>query len=150
MHEAHAELAELPGRERQPDGLAVDEQLAGVGLVEAGEDLDQRRLAGAVLPEEAVDLPGEHVEVDTAQRARPAEALRQVPQRETRRLRRGRPPLLQAPELLVAVDVGVAPAGREVRARPAMFVVSNTRTGTRAFLTGERPPMIRIDWSTIA
>ena len=81
VHEAHPELAELPRRERQPDRLAVDQQLAGVGLVEAGEHLDQRRLAGAVLPEEAVDLPGENVEVDAAQRLRPAEALRQAPQR---------------------------------------------------------------------
>ena len=87
VHEAHAELAELPGRERQPDGRAVDEQLAGVGLVEAGQDLDQRRLARAVLPEEAMDLPGEHVEVDVAQRLGPAEALRQGPQRQPRRLR---------------------------------------------------------------
>jgi hypothetical protein len=31
-----------------------------------------------------------------------------------------------------------------------MFESSKTRTGTRAFSTGSRPPMIRIDWSTIA
>ena len=63
------ELAELPRRERQPHRLAVDQQLAVVGLVEAREDLDQRRLARAVLPEEAVHLPGEHAQVDAAKGA---------------------------------------------------------------------------------
>ena len=72
VDEAEAELAELPGRERQPHLLAVDPELAGVGRVEAGEDLDQRRLARAVLPEEAVDLPGEQ----TSDRRRAAPASR--------------------------------------------------------------------------
>ena len=38
--------------------LAVDEELALVGLVHAGEDLDQRRLAGAVVAEHAGHLAG--------------------------------------------------------------------------------------------
>jgi hypothetical protein len=87
VHEAHAELAELPDRERQPHGLAVDPELTGLRLVEPGEHLDQRRLARAVLPEEAVDLPGEHVQVDAAQRLRPAEALRQAVEGQARMLR---------------------------------------------------------------
>src|SRR5918996_1589761 len=85
VHEAHAELAELAGRQRQPHVLAVDQQLALVRLVEAGEHLDQRRLAGAVLPEEAVHLPGEHAQVDAAEGARPAEALRQAAKLQPRR-----------------------------------------------------------------
>ena len=36
--------------------LAVDQESAGVGAVHAGEDLDERGLAGAVLADEAVDL----------------------------------------------------------------------------------------------
>ena len=35
---------------------AVDRHLSGVGLLDAGHDLDQRRLAGAVLAEQRVDL----------------------------------------------------------------------------------------------
>ena len=47
-----------PGRvERavQVHGLAVDDDLALVGLDDAGEDLDQRALAGAVLAEQPDD-----------------------------------------------------------------------------------------------
>ena len=98
VDEAQPELAELPRGQRQPYRLAVDQELAAVRIVEAGEDLDQRRLAGAVLPEEAVDLPGEQAQVDSAQRVRPAEALRELAQLEPRRLRPP-PPLLHAPEL---------------------------------------------------
>ena len=43
-------------------GLAVDQDLAGIGRVGAGERADQRRLAGAVAADEADDLAG--VEVD--------------------------------------------------------------------------------------
>ena len=38
--------------------LAVDDDLALVGLDDPREDLDQRRLAGAVLADEGVDRPG--------------------------------------------------------------------------------------------
>ena len=40
------------------DFLAVDEDLAVVALVGAGQDLDQRRLAGAVVAEKADDFAG--------------------------------------------------------------------------------------------
>ena len=51
--------------ERVAEGhlLAVDLDRAGVGLVDAGEDLHQRRLAGAVLPDEAEHLAGAQLEV---------------------------------------------------------------------------------------
>ena len=45
------------------------------GAMHAGEDVHQRRLAGAVLAEERVDLAGLQVEVDAAQRLDAAEAL---------------------------------------------------------------------------
>ena len=44
--------------------LAVDQDLAAVGLVEAVEDVHQRRLAGAVLADDAVDRAGRDDEVD--------------------------------------------------------------------------------------
>src|SRR3546814_6139313 len=42
--------------------LAIDEDVAGIAPVGAGEDLDQRRLAGAVVAEQGDDLAG--IEVD--------------------------------------------------------------------------------------
>src|SRR5207244_657882 len=51
---AHAALDELP---RRPAGdvLAVEHDLAGVHLVEAGDEVEERRLAGAVRPDDGVD-----------------------------------------------------------------------------------------------
>src|SRR5207248_3732862 len=43
---------------------AVDEDLAVVRPVEAGEDVRERALAGAVLAEQSVHLPGGGLEVD--------------------------------------------------------------------------------------
>ena len=44
--------------------LAVDQDLAGVRVDQAVEDVHQGRLAGAVLADQRVDLAGAHVEVD--------------------------------------------------------------------------------------
>ena len=57
---------------------SVDLDVAGVGAVDAGEDVAQRRLAGAVLPEQRVDLAAAQLEVDVAKRPDPVEALRDV------------------------------------------------------------------------
>jgi hypothetical protein len=46
-----------------------------VGLVGAGQHLDERRLARTVLAEQAVHLARAHVEVDTVQRAHAGERL---------------------------------------------------------------------------
>ena len=70
-------------------GLAVAERRAvvrgptpvassGVGLVVAGEDLDQRRLAGAVLADEGVDLAGGDVERNVVEGDLPGKGLREV------------------------------------------------------------------------
>ena len=76
VHEGHAEPAVVAGLERQGDGFAVEAHLATlVGRVEAGEDLDERRLAGAVLAEKPVNLSRHHVEAHVAQRAGAAEGL---------------------------------------------------------------------------
>ncbi len=53
--QALARRADAHGPAAQPD-------LAGVGLVDAGEEADQRRLAGAVLAEQDVDLAGVKIE----------------------------------------------------------------------------------------
>jgi hypothetical protein len=58
------------------DASAADEELAGVGPVDAGEDLAQRRLAGAVLTDERVDRSLRDPEVDVGERADTAEAFR--------------------------------------------------------------------------
>jgi hypothetical protein len=70
------------------DRLAVEQDLAGVGAVDAGQELDQRRLAGSVLPEQDVNLAGPHVEVHVCQCLDTWERLRQSSSREDGTLRR--------------------------------------------------------------
>src|SRR3954464_4167431 len=69
-------------RRADADGPAVDADLALVGLVQPVEDAHQRRLAGAVLPEQRVDLAGLQVEVDRVVRDDRPEALRDPAQLE--------------------------------------------------------------------
>ena len=57
--------------------VAEDRDLAGVAAAVALEDLDRRRLPGAVRPEDREHLAGEHLEVDAAQRLEGAVALAQ-------------------------------------------------------------------------
>ena len=59
----------------QLDRLAVEVDLPRVGLVVAAEDLDQRRLAGAVVAQQAEHLALVERQVDVAQRGHRAEAL---------------------------------------------------------------------------
>ena len=69
-------------RVRDLDLLALPDDLAAVGLVRAGEDLDERRLAGAVLAEHAVHLARDDVEVDAAKRLHAGERLRDPAHRQ--------------------------------------------------------------------
>ena len=62
VDEAHAERRSAWCGVVDRDRPAVDRDRAAVGMVEAGEDADQRRLAGAVGADEAVDLAGRDVE----------------------------------------------------------------------------------------
>ena len=55
--------------------LAGQQDLAAVGLVHAGHDLDQRRLAGAVLAEQRMDFAGVERERHVLQRLRGVEPL---------------------------------------------------------------------------
>ena len=74
-----------------PRGRPVD--LPGIRPVEAAQDLDQRRLSGAVLSEEGVDLARSQIEIHGVERLRSAEVLAEAahPQKGARRvLRSGR------------------------------------------------------------
>ena len=72
--------------EWQLDGPAVQLDLALVGPVEAGEDVRERRLAGAVLAEQRVHLAAADLEVDAVVRDDAGEPLRDPAHRD------GRPP----------------------------------------------------------
>ena len=77
MHEGEAQrLARL-----RPEPAAADprpnrrDAPAGLRRVEAGEDLDERRLARTIAAEQPVHLAAAHGEIDIVERERPAEAL---------------------------------------------------------------------------
>ena len=81
-----------PVGDRLPEveGGAVEFCLAaGIGGVVAGERLDQRRLAGAVLAHERMDLSGLDLERRVDQRARGPEGLREPADLQDGRHRRG-------------------------------------------------------------
>ena len=65
------------GRIARGQGSAVDDDLAGGGGDEPGDALDERGLAGAVLADEAVHLPGLDGEVDAVERPHPGVVLDQ-------------------------------------------------------------------------
>src|SRR6266576_2483707 len=73
----------------------VDEDLAVVGPVEAGEDVRERALARAVLAEQCVHLAGGGLEVDALVRNDARETLRDPAHRDgrTRRGAGSAPPL---------------------------------------------------------
>ena len=78
-----ADVERVAGRV-EADRLAVDGERPLVGRVDAGQHLDQRRLAGAVVAEEAVDLPGADLERDVLDGDDRAEVLRDVARLEQR------------------------------------------------------------------
>ena len=67
------------GGRRHHGRFAVDEDLTTVGMVEPGDDLDQRRLPCAVLAEQRVDLAGVQLDLRVVERQRAAEALGHLP-----------------------------------------------------------------------
>jgi hypothetical protein len=83
VHGGDAE-AECRGRRRDGGGLALPDDLAAVGLVRAGQDLDQGRLPRAVLAEDAVDLARKHLEIDAAECGDADERLGDAAHREQR------------------------------------------------------------------
>jgi len=79
VYERDAAPARL-SRGRQADRLPLDRDLAAVVRKKSGEDAHQRRLAGAVLPDQAVRFAGDEIEVDAVDSARGAETLCDSPQ----------------------------------------------------------------------
>ena len=71
-------------RAREPAGPAVDRDRAAVGAVDAAQDLDQRRLAGAVLADQRMDLTGPDRERHVVQREGRLEALVETPRLDRR------------------------------------------------------------------
>ena len=53
-----------------------DDPASGVGADDAGDDLDHRRLAGSIAPDEAMDLTLRKVEIDVRKRQNAAEPFR--------------------------------------------------------------------------
>src|SRR4029078_1803987 len=81
------------GRQRAPrilelNGAPVDEDLTRVRLLDAGEQLAQRALAGAVLAAQRVTRSALHVEADVLQRARPGKTFTDVAKADERKIGR--------------------------------------------------------------
>src|SRR5258708_18119019 len=55
---------------------AIDQHVSFAWLIEAGQDVDQRGLAGAVGTDHGMHFSGCEADVDTAERFQPAEAAR--------------------------------------------------------------------------
>src|SRR5206468_7165832 len=72
------EVAERRARRLRPGSCAGDACLAAGGAHEADGDLDKRRLAGAVRPEQADELAFADGEVDAAQRLNRPVALLEI------------------------------------------------------------------------
>ena len=70
--------------ERQ--GPAVELHLSAIGRVDAGYDVEQRRLARAVGPDQADDLARPDLKADAAERLEPAEGEADVSDRQHRAL----------------------------------------------------------------
>ena len=82
--EDHPHVA-LVGR-RPRDVLAVDDDAARVGLVEAGDEAQRRRLAAAARPEQRHELAGLEREVDPLQRGHRPEGAPELLELDVRHL----------------------------------------------------------------
>ena len=72
----HADAEALRRRGvRNLDFRTLEPNLAGVALVDAVEDLHERRLAGAVLADQCMDLARKEVEMAIDERVDPGEVL---------------------------------------------------------------------------
>jgi hypothetical protein len=88
MHHRDSGVERVAGRV-ELDRLAEERDLTLVRPVEAGQDVRQRGLAGAVLAQQRVDLAGRRLEVDLLVRDDGGEPLGDAPQRDRRRWRGG-------------------------------------------------------------
>ena len=146
-HHADAEPARRGGVGDR-DRLALPADLAGGRLQRAVEDLDQRRLAGAVLAEERVDLAGLDGEVDVVVGAERGEVLGDADRLERRLAgggagircrrwsRRQRPPLSLA---------GCTPDGSSPPARAAARSASSRTRSSADGRRGDHRRRLRVD-----
>ena len=74
-------------RSGEVDLVPIDADRARIRAIDARDDLDQRRLAGAVLAEQRVDLAGMDVEADVVKRPHAGERLAQALDLEYRPIR---------------------------------------------------------------
>ena len=65
-------------------GSALEREVAGVGRVKAGDHVEEGGLAGAVGPDQAVDLTARDLEAHIGQSLQPAEALAHTAHRQQR------------------------------------------------------------------
>ena len=105
-------------RASEMDRLAVEDERALARRVEAGENLHQRRLAGAIVADDAQDLAGIDVEIHIAQRGDGAEIFVDAAGLETRDLR----PWLRRCRALAGF--GHAPPGRTFE---SIFIIPRAR-----------------------
>ena len=77
-------VARADVRLRVRDVLAVDEHLTRAGVLQAGDHVEERGLAGAVGTDQRGDVPGPHVDRHVVEHLQPAEAHRDVADLEQR------------------------------------------------------------------
>jgi hypothetical protein len=92
VHHADACIERIAWR-LEVDRPAVEEDLALVRPVEAGEDVRESALAGPVLAEQRVNLARSRLELDAVVRDDAGKALRDPAHRHSRRGARGAPPV---------------------------------------------------------
>ena len=120
-HRLGAAVGAAPLRLRQ----AVDEDLARIGRVDAGQQLDQRGLAGAVFTQQGQDLAGMHVQRQRVHRLRAAKALADAREPQQWLARHRRPLARRERRAILRWDGG--PAGGGLRHAVAPRVLSRMR-----------------------
>jgi len=75
MHKCDTKISNASSSQRDSEFVIVHLNASRIGLVEAGEDLDQGGLATTVCAEKSVNLAGTDREVNTAQRGHSSKRL---------------------------------------------------------------------------
>ena len=153
MDEGQSKLAEPTRRKREVDRVAVHLERAGIGRVEPGEDLDERRLPAAVFAQQTMNLASVDGEAHVDEGPCAPEVPRDAAQGEGGR-HRCRPLLIAAcyfsPQSFWYSAAYVSPkplpfAGGAPAS--ATFVASNTRMGIFGVVVAAPPVSRRRCWS---
>ena len=88
------------------DDAVGEADFTRVCRIDVGKDLDQRRLAGAVLPEQRMHLAAPHVEIDSVERERCGETLGQAGHGKERRI-------AHAPRCVSMSAMSIRPSAKE-------------------------------------